>query len=239
MKILAIIPARGGSKGVLKKNIREVAGKPLIAWTIEASKASRFITRTIISTDTEEIATVAKTYGADVPFLRPAELAKDLSTDVEFINHALDFLEKNENYVPDIILRLPPTSPLRTTAHIDEGIQKLLDTPEADSVRPITKAPKHPYKMWKISEDGAWLQPFLPSSFTGFEEPQNMPRQLLPPVYVHTGAMDIIRTASFKKYQSTSGPKVAFFQMPEQDSVNIDSELDLEFADFLLSKAKL
>ncbi|MEK7090571.1 MAG: acylneuraminate cytidylyltransferase family protein, partial [Patescibacteria group bacterium] len=145
MEILGIIPARGGSKGVPGKNIRNLAGKPLIAWTIEIAKQSNLLTRLIISTDSEEIAKVAEKYGGEVPFLRPAEISGDLATDVEFLNHALDFLKQKENYEPDIILRLPPTSPLRTAAHIDQGIQKLLDNPDADSCRPITESPKHPY----------------------------------------------------------------------------------------------
>ena len=137
MDILGIIPARGGSKGIPGKNIKMIAGKPLIEWTIEAAKKSKLLTRVIVSTDDEKIAEVAKQYGAEVPFLRPKDIAQDLSTDVEFLIHALDWLKANQGYEPEIIVRLPPTSPLRTAAHIDEGIKKLMDTPEADAVRPI------------------------------------------------------------------------------------------------------
>lgn len=236
MEILAIIPARGGSKSIPRKNIKLLCGKPLIAWSIEEAEKSRLLTRVIVSTDDEEIAAVARQYGAKVPFLRPAEIAQDLSPDAEFLLHALDFLRDKEKYEPEIVLRLPPTSPLRTAAHIDEGIQKLSDTPDADAVRPICEAPKHPYKLWKISEDKKFLEPFLPKSLTGFDEPYNLPRQMLPKAYIHTGAMDVIHTRTLREQKSTSGRKLAYFFMAPEDSVNIDHPIDFEIAEFLMQK---
>lgn len=236
MEILGIIPARGGSKSIPRKNIKLLAGKPLIAWTIEECKKSTLLTRTIVSTDDEEIAAVAREWGAEVPFLRPKGISGDLSTDVEFLEHALDWLKENEGYEPDIVLRLPPTSPLRTAAHIDEGIQTLLDHPHADAARPICEAPKHPYKLWRIADDGKMLEPFLPASFTGFDEPHNLPRQLFPKAYVHTGAMDIIRTRTIREQKSTSGKKLVHFFMDPRDSVNIDHPIDFEIAEFLMQK---
>lgn len=236
MNILAIIPARGGSKGIPGKNIKMMAGKPLIVWAIEAAKKSKLLTRVIVSTDDEKIAEAAREYGAEVPFLRPKEIAQDLSTDVEFLLHALDWLKEKENYEPEIVLRLPPTSPLRTAANIDEGIQKLIDTPEADASRPIIETPKHPYKFWKISADGKWLEPFLDKNITGFDEPQNLPRQLFPKVYMHTGAMDVIRTKTVREQKSTSGKKLTYFFMKPEESINIDHPIDFEFAEFLLRK---
>ncbi|OGY65327.1 MAG: hypothetical protein A3A16_02675 [Candidatus Harrisonbacteria bacterium RIFCSPLOWO2_01_FULL_44_18] len=236
MRVLAIVPARGGSKGIPRKNIRPLLGKPLIAWTIEEAKKSRLLNRIIVSTDDSEIAEVAKQYGAEAPFLRPPEISHDFSTDVEFLVHTLDWLKENEDYEPDIILRLPPTSPLRAAAHINEGIQKLLDTPDADAVRPICEAPKHPYKLWKISDDQRFLEPFLPKSFTGFDEPHNLPRQLFPKVYIHTGAMDVMRLRTIKEQKSTSGKKLAYFFMDPADSINIDSPIDFEMAEFFLKK---
>lgn len=236
MEILAIIPARGGSKGIPRKNIRPLADKPLIAWTILAAKASRYITRVICSTDDADISNTALTYGAEVPFLRPDHLAVDLSTDVDFLTHALQWLETHESYHPDIVIRLPPTSPLRTAAQIDEGVETLLAHPEADACRPITEAPKHPYKMWRVAEDTVYLEPFLPASFTQMEEPYNLPRQLLPKAYIHTGAMDIMRTDTILKLKSTSGKKMTYFFMPLEDSVNIDHQLDFELAELLMKK---
>ena len=238
MDILGIIPARGGSKGIPGKNIKMIAGKPLIEWTIEAAKKSKLLTRVIVSTDDEKIAEVAKQYGAEVPFLRPKDIAQDLSTDVEFLIHALDWLKANQGYEPEIIVRLPPTSPLRTAAHIDEGIKKLMDTPEADAVRPIIETPKHPYKFWKISQDGQWLEPFLGKEITSFDEPQNLPRQLFPKVYMHTGAMDVVRTKTVREQLSTSGKKLSYFFMTPEASVNIDHQIDFDFAEFLLNKQK-
>lgn len=236
MEILAIIPARGGSKGIPRKNVKDLCGKPLIAWTIEAAQASRLITRTVVSTDDVQIAEVARRYGAEVPFMRPAKISQDLSTDVESLVHALDFLKDKEGYEPDIVLRLPPTSPLRTAAHIDEGIEVLLKNPDADAVRPICEAPKHPYKSWKIADDGLYLEPFLPKSFTGFDEPYNLPRQLFPKAYIHAGAMDIMRRATIQEQKSTSGKKLAYFFMPPEDAVNIDHPIDFEIAEFLMQK---
>ncbi len=236
MEILAVIPARGGSKSIPRKNIKLLAGKPLIAWTIEAAKKSKYLIRVIVSTDDPEIAAVAKKFGAEVPFLRPAEISGDLATDVEFLTHALDFLKQEENYEPDIILRLPPTSPLRLAAHIDEGIEILLKNPEADACRPICEAPKHPYKMWKIGEDGKYLEPFLSKEYTKMDEPYNAPRQILPKVFIHTGAMDVMRLKTIREMKSTSGKRLAYFFMKPEDAVNIDQPIDFELAEFLMKK---
>lgn len=236
MHVLAIIPARGGSKGIPRKNIKLLAGKPLIAWMIGAAKKSKYVTRVIVSTDDEEIASVAREYGAEVPFLRPAGIAADLSTDVEFLTHALEELQTKEGYVPDIILRLPPTSPLATAAHIDEGIETLRADATLDAVRPIVEAPKHPYKFWKIADDRKILEPFLPKEFTGFDEPHNLPRQLFPKVHMHTGAMDVMRPRTVLEMKSTSGKRLGYFFMTPEDSVNIDNPLDFEIAEILLRK---
>ncbi|MBI4088141.1 acylneuraminate cytidylyltransferase family protein [Candidatus Kaiserbacteria bacterium] len=235
-EILAIIPARAGSKTVPGKNIKPIAGKPLIEWTIEAAKGSKHLTRVIVSTDDEEIAEVARKAGAEVPFMRPGDISQDLSTDVEFLTHALDVLKAAEGYEPDIVVRLPPTSPLRTGAHIDEGIEKLLSDDSLDAVRPIHESPKHPYKLWKLSDNEMNLEPFLSRSFTGHDEPYNLPRQLFPKVYVHTGAMDVMRRDTILKQESTSGRKLGYFFMRPEDSVNIDTLLDFEIAEILLKR---
>lgn len=236
MEILGVIPARGGSKGIPRKNIRMLNGKPLIAWTIEAAKRSKLLTRVIVSTDDQEIADIARSYGAEVSFLRPADISHDLATDVQFLNHALDFLKEKEGYEPDIVLRLPPTSPLRTAEHIDQGIEVLLAHPEADASRPMTEAPKHPYKMWKQSSEEGYVEPFLPFSFTQMEEPFNMPRQILPKVFVHTGAMDVMRLRTSRELKSTSGKKLAYFRMSAEDSVNIDHITDFDLAELLMKR---
>jgi len=236
MEILAIIPARGGSKSIPGKNIKPLLGKPLIAWIIAAARSSRYVTRSIVSTDDKEIAAVARSFGAEVPFIRPAEIAGDFSTDIEFLLHALDWLKDHEGYEPEIVLRLPPTSPLCTAAHIDEGIEKLLSTPAADAIRPIVEVSKHPYKMWKIAPDGCWLEPFLPQEITGLPEAFDLPRQLFPKVYVHSGAMDVMRLRTIREMKSKAGKKLAFFPMRAEDSVNIDDEIDFELAELIMRR---
>ena len=235
-KILGLITARGGSKGLPGKNILLLLGKPLILWTIEQAFLSRHLDKIIVSTEDEAIAEIAKKFGAEVPFLRPVAFSGDLATDIEFILHALDFLKEKEGYDPKIVLRLPPTSPCRTAAHIDEGIKKLLDTPEADAARPICEAEKHPYKFWKISEDKKFLEPFLSKDFTGFDEPYNLPRQLFPKVYRHAGAIDVVRIKTIREQKSTSGKKLAYFFMSPEDSINIDNPIDFDFAEVIMKK---
>lgn len=236
LTVLGIIPARGGSKSVPRKNVKNLAGKPLIVWTIEEAKKSKYLTRTIISTDDEEIADVARQYGAEVPFLRPAEISDDRAKDIEFLLHAVNFLKEKENYVPDIVVLLRVTAPLKTARNIDEGIELLINTKEADAVRPIVEAPKHPYKMWKISEDKKWIEPFLPKSFTGMDEPYNGPRQALPKVYCHTGAMDVMRLKTITELKSTSGKKLAYFFMKPEESANIDSLMDFKITEVLMEE---
>lgn len=236
MDVLAIIPARGGSKSIPRKNIKSFLGRPLIVWTIEEAQKSEFVSRVIVSTDDPEIAEIAHRAGAEVPFLRPREIAQDFSTDIEFLLHALNFLKENEGYEPDIVVRLPPTSPLRTAVHIDEGIATLMNSPEADAARPICEAPKHPYKLWRIGESEKFLEPFLSKEFTGFDEPHNLPRQLFPKAYIHTGAMDVMRLRTIRELNSTSGKRLAYFFMSPEDSINIDHPIDFEIAEFFARK---
>ena len=152
-EVLAIIPARGGSKGIPRKNILSFAGQPLIAWSIAAAKQSHLVTRIIVSTDDEEIAVVARRLGAEVPFLRPAELAQDLSVDLPLFEHALSWLKEHEGYQPEILIQLRPTSPIRPKKMVDGAVQMLLDHPEAHSVRGVIPSGQNPYKMWTIDPD--------------------------------------------------------------------------------------
>ena len=236
MEILAVIPARGGSKSIPRKNIKPFLGRPLIEWIIDEAKKSKYITRLIVSTDDSEIAEVARTYGAEAPFLRPSDISQDLSTDMEFLLHALDWLKAKEGYEPQIVLRLAPTSPLCSAAHIDEGVAKLLNTPGADAVRPIMEVSKHPYKMWKISSDGCWLEPFLSEEFTGFHESNDLPRQLFPKVYIHTGAMDVMWLRTLRELKSKAGKRLAYFFMEPKDSINIDDEVDFAIAESFMKE---
>src|SRR5512133_1061873 len=139
-EIFALIPARGGSKGIPRKNIRNFSGYPLIAWSIAAAKQSELVTRIIVSTDDEEIAAVAREWGAETPFLRPAELAQDKSTDLPLFEHALKLLEEIEGYHPQIVVQLRPTSPIRPKTMVDDAIRILLNHPDADCVRGVVPA---------------------------------------------------------------------------------------------------
>ncbi|NQU83680.1 MAG: acylneuraminate cytidylyltransferase family protein [Parcubacteria group bacterium] len=233
MKILAIILARGGSKGLPGKNIKLLLGKPLLAYTIKEAKKSKYINRIILSTDDEAIAEVGRQCGAEVPFIRPAELATDTSTETLAIRHALDFL-KQENYVPDIIVRLVPTAPLRKAEHIDKGIKILADNPEADSVRSVTESPKHPLKCWRL--DGNKMMPFVPKEVYGLNEPYSMPRQELPKAHANNGSVDVMWTKTILEKNSMTGDKICGFEMPQENSVNIDNEMDFLMAEIILKK---
>jgi N-acylneuraminate cytidylyltransferase len=157
---LALIPARGGSKSIPRKNIRPFAGHPLIAYSIAAGLAAETISRVVVSTDDEEIAAIARRYGAETPFLRPAELSQDHTADLPVFQHALEWLAEHEGYQPEIVVQLRPTSPFRRVSHIDQAVYRLLERPEADSVRTVCVPFQNPFKMWRIGLDG-FMQPLL------------------------------------------------------------------------------
>ncbi|MEN9580903.1 MAG: hypothetical protein RJA70_3912 [Pseudomonadota bacterium] len=200
-EVLALIPARGGSKGIPRKNVRVIAGQPLIAYSIQQAHASRLVTRTIVTTDDEEIADVARTYGAEVPFMRPAEFATDLATDLDVFKHVLSELSSREGYAPDLILHLRPTGPLREVSVIDAALQQMVEHSEADSLKTVSEAPISPYKMWKI--DGGQLRPLL--EIPGLPEAHSMPRQVLPTTYTGNGYLDIVRPRTVLEQNSMVG----------------------------------
>lgn len=235
MEVLAIIQARGGSKGILKKNIKILVGKPLIAWTIEAAKNAASVMRVIVSTDDKEIAEVAKKYGAEVPFMRPAEYATDDAKSVGLLNHALEWLRERENYKPDVVVQLKPTNPLRTSAYIEAALEKYLKFhPNIDSLISVTKSPAHPLKTYKF--DGEFVSPFIPEEVFGIKEASKLPRQNLPEAYVQNSCVNIINPKTILEKNSSLGKKVAGFTMEREDSINIDTLLDFEIAELLLKK---
>ena len=188
-EILAIVPARGGSKSIPRKNLIRVGGKPLIAHSIEQARTSRLVTRTVVSTDDAEIAAIARDYGGEVPFLRPAEYAQDMSPDIDVFRHALQWLADHERYRPDLVVHLRPTGPVRRVELIDQAIALMLEHPEADALRSVSAPTQTPYKMWRIEND--YLRPLL--TLEGVTEPYCMPRQTLPEVWWQNGYVDIIR----------------------------------------------
>jgi YrbI family 3-deoxy-D-manno-octulosonate 8-phosphate phosphatase len=224
-EILAIIPARGGSKGIPRKNIRSFSGYPLIAWSIAAARESKLVTRTIISTDDEEIASVASSFGAGTPFLRPAEFAQDQTTDLPVFEHALKWLADNENYRPDVVVQLRPTSPIRPRNCVDSAIRILLAHPDADCVRGVVPAGQNPHKMWRLpGGEDAPMKNLL--EVEGLAEPYNAPRQVLPPVFWQTGHIDAIRTATILEKKSMSGSVIYPLVIDPRYTVDLDNLYD-------------
>src|SRR5215216_2832915 len=223
-EILALIPARGGSKGIPRKNIRNFAGYPLIAWSIAAAKQASCVTRLIVSTDDEEISAVARAYGAETPFLRPAELAQDQTTDLPVFEHALQWLEENEGYQPEIVVQLRPTSPIRPKGMLDHAIHILFEHSDADCVRGVVPAGQNPFKMWRFDREDKPIKPLL--TVDGIAEPYNAPRQTLPPVYWQTGHIDAIRVSTIKQKKSLTGDVIYPLVIDPRYTVDIDNLSD-------------
>lgn len=224
-RYLAIIPARGGSKRVPRKNLKMLAGKPLITYTIEAALASSKLTRVVVSTDDAETTEVAKSHGADVPALRPAPLAQDTSGVIDAILHMLECVERDGVTFEAVVL-LQPTSPFRTGSHIDECIG-CFESSSADTVTSVRMAQEHPYYAWKI--ENKQLVPLFSM------EKQMMVRQDLPPVFIETGAIYVIRR-SVLAAGSIYGKKVVPYIMDADASVDIDTMEDMLWAEFLMQK---
>lgn len=225
--VLALIPARGGSKSIPRKNLRHLGGVPMIVHSIAQAKQSRLIERVIVTTDDAEIADVARQHGAEVPFMRPAEFAQDLSTDYEFVRHALIWLRDNEVHVPDLTVQLRPTTPVRDVRMIDKAIEAIRARPDADSLRAVVKCCFTPYKMWHLKEDG-YLRQLL--TLDGVHEPYNQPRQILPDVVQQDGFIDIVRSRTIFEQNSITGRNILPFFI-DQESIDIDEEHELRDAD--------
>jgi CMP-N-acetylneuraminic acid synthetase len=221
-KILAVIPARGGSKGVPRKNIRELAGKPLIAWTIESAKKSKYIDRLILSSEDAEIIEVAKSYGCEVPFVRPIELAQDGAPGIEVV---LDAVQRCPGYTH--VLLLQPTSPFRTHKHIDAFIEDFNQKKINCSVS-VTTPDKHP--MWTFSmTEKSVLSPFFKDTI-----PSN--RQSLPTAYVLNGALYMSDINWLRKNKSFMSSETNGFYMSPESALDIDTELDFEICEYLMEK---
>jgi N-acylneuraminate cytidylyltransferase len=236
-EVLAIIPARGGSKGIPRKNIRDFAGFPLIAYSIKAASRSHMVTRTIVSTDDERIATVAREYGAETPFIRPAEFAEDNTTDLPVFQHALTWLSKHEGYQPDVVVQLRPTSPIRPVDCVNDAVRTLLDHPEADSVRGVVEAAQNPYKMWRVDTESGYMAPLI--GVEGIPEAYNAPRQKLPLVYWQTGHVDAIRPHVIFEKQSMSGEIILSLIIDPRYTIDLDKPSDWSQAELLVRDGRL
>lgn len=228
MKILATIPARGGSKGVPRKNIKKLGGKPLIAYTIETALKTKCIDRTIVSTDDPEIAEIAKSYGAEVPFLRPSYLAEDNVPALPVIQHLVKELEK-ENYEPDIVIVLQPTSPFRKSEYIQRAVDKLIET-NADCIITLSEVEQHPYRMRKLVGDKP-----IPL-FEIDEKVLYAQRQDFPEIYMMNGAICACKKEVMMKQTVFYGQDIRAIVIDRLSALDIDTPLDFQIAESLIKK---
>lgn len=212
-RLLAVVPARGGSKGVPRKNVREVGGRPLIAWSLQAARESRYVDTTIVSTDDEEIAAVARAHGGTVPFMRPSALATDQAPTIDVV---LDALQRCPDH--QWVLLLQPTSPLRLAADIDTAIDNCLKA-NAPSCVSVCAAQESPYWMYAITNDGH-MKPIVPAT-------AHTRRQDLPPAYSLNGAIYLARVDWLQRERAFVRPETVAYEMPLARSLDIDTESDL------------
>ncbi len=230
-EVLAVIPARSGSKSVKDKNIRLIDGKPMIAYSIEHALQAESVDRVIVSTDSEEYAAIAREYGAETPFLRPKEYATDTALDFDVFFHALSYLEREEGYIPDLVVQLRPTYPIRRIEDIEAMVAYMREHGDVDSMRCIAPAKEIAYKMWQKDGQGM-LSPIMKD----IPECYNMPRQQLPKIYYQNACIDVIRTEVITKMHSMSGEKIAGYEM--DDNFDIDTEEEFQKAEEYIKISK-
>jgi N-acylneuraminate cytidylyltransferase len=230
VRAVAIVPARAGSRSIPRKNIRPLDGIPLLAYSIEAGLKARLVDRVIVSTDDEEIGEIARAWGADVPFLRPVSIAGDATPDLPVFQHAIDWMEAHAGGMPEIVVHLRPTSPLRPPDCVDGAIELLNRDQTLDSVRGVVLAAQNPYKMWRLRADGT-LTPLLDAADA---ESYNRPRQDLPQTYWQTGHIDAIRTRVIRDKASMSGDRIGALVVDPAYTCDIDTESDWQRVEWLL-----
>lgn len=224
LKIVVIIPARSGSKSLPKKNILPLNGKPMLCYSVYYGLSNNAVDKVVVSTDSEEFAEVARGCGADVPFIRPAELAEDNTRDYPVMRHAMDYFE-SIGEVYDVYILLRPTSPLRPEGLIEKAINIMTKNPTATSVRTVAKIKEHPYRAWNIKENGS-----MSGFVAGIEEPYNIPRQELPEIYFQTGDLEAMRRETLL-CGSVSGDNIFPLIIDYEDMVDIDHKDDLNKAE--------
>lgn len=230
-EVVAVIPARGGSKSLPRKNIRALGGHPLIAYSIAAAREAERVGRVMVTTDDPEIAAIAREYGAEAPFLRPAVLAADDTPDLPVFAHLLDWLESEEGVRPEVLVHLRPTSPVRPSGLIDRAVELLRADPAADAVRSVCVPGQNPFKMWHLQGDR--LVPLLASEL---EEPWDLPRQSLPETLWQTGTVDVVRRETIQRYRSMSGRRVLPIRIDPEYAVDIDSPEDWAYAEWRVER---
>jgi CMP-N,N'-diacetyllegionaminic acid synthase len=232
MEVLAIIPARGGSKGIPRKNLVPVAGIPLVAHSIRHGVASKAVSRVVVSTDDQEIAEVSRTFGAEVPFIRPAHLAEDHVLDLPVFEHVLETLKASEGYEPELVVHLRPTTPFRRIDWIDQAIATLAARAEADSLRSVSRPAQHPYRMFRIDSLGF----LVPLMIQEHPTPYLLRRQDLPELWYYNCVLDVTRPATIVIKQSMTGDRILPFRSPEDEVMDVDSMRDLEIARILMDQ---
>jgi len=235
--VVGVITARGGSKGLPRKNILPLNGKPVIAYTIEAALKSGVMDKVIVSTDDKEIAEISKRYGAEVPFMRPAELATDTAHSIDVIEHAVNFIEQKEGKKADAVFTLQPTSPLRTAEHLKMAYKKFLES-DVDCVVSVKKAYPPWWMLKKIGSDKNGKDIYGPFAELGNgANAHNLERQQLPPVYELNGAVYITRGDYMKKAHNVTNPhNCSIIEMSDEESYDIDSEVDLLVIERIIKK---
>ena len=228
MQYLGLIPARKGSRRIPDKNIKPLCGKPLLAYTIEAALASSRLDRVIVSTEDEEIASIARQWGAEVPFLRPAVLATDEARSVDVMVHALNWLEIHEGYVPDALVLLQPTCPLRTGKHIDEAIA-LYEARDADCVVAVSEPEHHPYWMKVMDQDGQ-LTPLMQADLRQYHQ-----KQTLPQVWASNSSIYVLRRVSFLARREIYGGRTFGYVMPRSEALDVDTLWDFHLAKLIIA----
>jgi N-acylneuraminate cytidylyltransferase len=234
-KVLAVIPARGGSKSIPRKNLRPFAGHPLLAWSIAAARDAATVDRVVVSTDDPELRAVALEYGAEAPFLRPSELAEDSTPDFPVFEHVLLWLEKAEHWRPDLVVQLRPTSPLRPSGLVDRAVAQLARDRGADSLRAVVAPSQNPYKMWRRIPGSPYLMPLLGD---GGSEAFNRPRQALPETLWQTGHLDVFWRDTVVVKRSLTGDRVLPLPLPARLAVDIDTLDQWEFAEWVLARSQ-
>ncbi|OGV37174.1 MAG: cytidylyltransferase [Lentisphaerae bacterium GWF2_49_21] len=229
-KVYSIIPARGGSKGVPGKNIKPLKGHPLIAYSIAAARLSKTIDRVIVSTDSAEIAEISMNYGAEVPFIRPAEFAKDNSSDRDFMVHAIQWFESNEKMIPEYWVHLRPTTPLRDSSLVDEAIGIIRKNKNATSLRSGHEATESPFK-WFLADEKGFFVPFRSPEGKDYS---NMPRQMCPKVYIPDGYVDILLSSVIAGGESIHGRNIHGYISPY--CVEVDSQNDFDILEYALGR---
>lgn len=227
--VISIIPARGGSKGLPEKSIIDLCGKPLIAYSIDASKESQYIDRTIVSTDSNKMARIANKCGAEVPFLRPTELATDTASSMSVILHTLEFLKNQEAFIPDITIILQPTSPLRTSIDIDTALEMFISS-DADNLMSVYKPEVSPFWFREIDDNG-YLQEFI------HNDSPYIRRQDTNKLLMLNGAIYIYYSKNLLLGTIKERPKTLAYIMPAKRSIDIDSEMDLKLAEVIIKGA--